>query len=223
MKAWFPTCSGMENIMRKIIFEDISFSYSCPNTKKEAELRIKDGCTFEEICQNLNLLKNDITTFYEKIYRDFGIIEDDELPKKPTHINKYIIPTAEKKKIGCYDDSDEEADLRVENSKFVAPDYRGKKDGNVVATIKKRPAAKKFEIEKRKEFFDFAEKYRLLPDSDVDEFDLEMKEIDVGHGIIKEALKKAIEKSKPENDDAEVEKNDDSIKIPEYFDSSDSD
>uniref|UniRef100_A0AC34G2V3 Uncharacterized protein n=1 Tax=Panagrolaimus sp. ES5 TaxID=591445 RepID=A0AC34G2V3_9BILA len=124
LKSWFPRCGGLENIMRKVIFEEIDCSFK--SQKKENEFRIKPGCTIDEISQNLDLLKENITQFYYRIERDFSITASEsthQYDRRQRYGSKYKkrkdALTLPKPVENCFASSDEEAvDLRIENRPF---------------------------------------------------------------------------------------------------------
>uniref|UniRef100_A0A914YYD2 Uncharacterized protein n=1 Tax=Panagrolaimus superbus TaxID=310955 RepID=A0A914YYD2_9BILA len=169
IKEWFPRCGGgMENVMRKIIFEEID-------------------CLFK-ICQNLDSLKEDITHFFDKVDRDLSITSSEfkhrsdrrgRYGSSDSYPKRKGVPIIPKVQTGCFGDSDEEAvDLRIENRAFVVANQ-----GNKTYVPKNIEGENVKEVQKPniKGYFELAEKRRLLPDYDLDNFvpmDFKMDEFD---------------------------------------------
>uniref|UniRef100_A0AC34GS13 Uncharacterized protein n=1 Tax=Panagrolaimus sp. ES5 TaxID=591445 RepID=A0AC34GS13_9BILA len=206
IKKWFPRCGGMENVMRKITFEEVDCSFSCQKTRKETEFRIKPGCTYDEICENLDLLKEEITQFYDKVDRDLSIAllasnqrnHVARYESKYNNIKRKEVQILHEREKGCFDESDEDAvDLRIENKPFfvVIPrqdQYKG--GGNNAAVGKKVGGEKEIQKPRFQDYNELVEKRRLLPDYDLDAFVPEFKVMDVGCSI-DDALKPEADKS----------------------------
>uniref|UniRef100_A0A914QRN3 Uncharacterized protein n=1 Tax=Panagrolaimus davidi TaxID=227884 RepID=A0A914QRN3_9BILA len=130
LKTWFPNLGGTENIIQKVLFDDVDYSLSDPLKKKETEFRLKDGWYSEDTVRKLDEIKENFEIIKERIDRDIymqrrapGGFQNKQMnpsgrgfPNTQRHHN---IRSQKRSKI--FYDSDDEVDPRLENAPHKEP------------------------------------------------------------------------------------------------------
>uniref|UniRef100_A0AC35FAX4 Uncharacterized protein n=1 Tax=Panagrolaimus sp. PS1159 TaxID=55785 RepID=A0AC35FAX4_9BILA len=173
LKTWFPNLGGTENIIQKVLFDDVDYSLSDPLKKKETEFRLKDGWHSEDTVRKLDELKENFENIKERIGRDIsmqrrapgGFRNKQMNPSgrsfRNTQRNNNIAPQKISK---IFYDSDDEVDLRVENAPHKEP-------SKLFVPIVKKPElaniGKGKEDEKKPVIME--KKYNIFDDHDIDD------------------------------------------------------
>uniref|UniRef100_A0A914YIT2 Uncharacterized protein n=1 Tax=Panagrolaimus superbus TaxID=310955 RepID=A0A914YIT2_9BILA len=119
METWFPNRgSGIENIVQKVLFEDLNFTLSDQTNRKEIEFRLKEGWTEKNFDQH----KRDLQGIKDKIECGLSL----KNPTETAEDSKYndmdamhrFLSVPSQKPSGIFGCSSDEEDLRVENQPF---------------------------------------------------------------------------------------------------------
>uniref|UniRef100_A0AC35GN84 Uncharacterized protein n=1 Tax=Panagrolaimus sp. PS1159 TaxID=55785 RepID=A0AC35GN84_9BILA len=129
LKTFFPNSHGLQDIMKNIMFEEVSSKPDFQGTNIQFSLYSEDS--FEQIVQRLDIFQNEAQQFLKKVYTYFSFKRNEKRNlRRPNeqrqnistsyHLNALApINVANQRPSSYFVDSDDEEDLRVENQKFI--------------------------------------------------------------------------------------------------------
>uniref|UniRef100_A0AC34FKK6 Uncharacterized protein n=1 Tax=Panagrolaimus sp. ES5 TaxID=591445 RepID=A0AC34FKK6_9BILA len=164
--------STLKGILENIILEEIDYFFN--ERTSQYEFQIRGDRTLDQIYQNLDALKVDTTKFFDKIYLQFDQNDEKHVRKNEGISQKrYFKSNIPKKAVsyipkssgaGCFGESDEENDYRVENRPFQQRTISNQNNGKSIAALNER---KVVVVEKRfEEYSELNKNYDLLMDDD---------------------------------------------------------